>query len=130
MSHTTISTEGAPSAIGPYSQAVVAKPGTMLFVSGQIPFDPKTMKLIGEGIKEQTTQVLENVKAVVEAANCTLSHVVKTTIFLTNMEDFAEVNKIYEQYFGAFKPARATVEVSRLPKNVKVEIDAIAIFAE
>lgn len=128
MSNKIISTESAPSAIGPYSQAILANPGSMLFVSGQIPFVPSTMTLVGDGIKEQTTQVLENLQAVVQAAGCDLKNVVKTTIFLTDMGDFAEVNAIYEEYFGAFKPARATVQVSRLPKDVKVEIDAIAVF--
>jgi len=130
MSHTIISTEDAPAAIGPYSQGIVAEVSKMLFVSGQIPFDPKTMKLVSEDIGEQTKQVLENVQAVVRAAGCDLSQVVKTTIFLKDMNDFARVNEVYGQYFSDFKPARATVEVSRLPKDVKIEIDAIVVWGE
>lgn len=120
-----INTEKAPAAIGAYSQAMQV--GNMLFVSGQIPFDPKTMELVSEDVQEQTKQSLENLKAIIEEAGMTLEDVVKTTIFIKDMNEFALINEIYGNYFENNKPARACVEVARLPKDVKVEIDAIVV---
>ena len=120
-----ISTDKAPQAIGPYSQAIEAN--GFVFVSGQIPIDPKTGSLVGGGIREQVKQVMENGKAVLAAAGCGMVHVVKTTIYLRNIGDFAAVNEVYGAYFPAEPPARATVEVSRLPKEAEVEIDFIAV---
>ena len=119
-----IKTTQAPEAIGPYSQAVVA--GNLVFCSGQIPLDPATMNLIGQTAAEQTAQVLTNLSEVLKAADSGLEKVVKTTVFLSDMNDFAEMNKVYAKFFGDHKPARATVEVARLPKDVKVEIECIA----
>jgi len=120
-----IHTEKAPAALGPYSQAVEVN-GT-IFVSGQIPFVPETMSLISEDIQDQTKQSLENVKAILEAAGYTFKNVVKATVFIKNMEDFALMNEVYNEYLGNIKPARACVEVARLPKDVKVEIEVIAV---
>lgn len=119
-----ISTDGAPKAIGPYSQAIVS--GGFVFCSGQIPADPETGRLVVGGIESQTRQVLRNLAAVLEAAGGALSKVVKTTVYLSNMADFQGMNAEYERVFGVHMPARATVEVSRLPKDVRVEIDCIA----
>ncbi len=121
-----ISTENAPNAIGPYSQAV--KVGAMVFVSGQIPIDPKTGEFVSNDVTEQTQQVLKNLSAVLEAAGSNLSDVVKTTVFLADMNDFTAMNAVYGEYFTANKPARATVEAARLPRDAKVEIDCIAII--
>ncbi|NLK73124.1 MAG: RidA family protein [Clostridiales bacterium] len=118
-----IATPKAPAAVGPYSQGV--QTGNLLFVSGQIPINPET-GTIPEGIEAQTGQSLENIKAIIEAAGATLSQVVKCTVFLKDMNEFADMNKIYAEYFTEPYPARAAVEVSRLPKDVKVEIEAIA----
>ena len=118
-----IRTTQAPEAIGPYSQAVVA--GNLVFCSGQIPLDPATMTLVGQTAAEQTAQVLTNLSEVLKAADSGLEKVVKTTVFLSDMNDFAEMNEVYAKFFGDHKPARATVEVARLPKDVKVEIDCI-----
>ena len=120
-----IATTNAPGAIGPYSQAVKTA-GGMLFVSGQIPLVPATGAVVEGGIVEQTTQVLENLKAIITAAGYTLSDVVKTTVYITNMGDFGKVNEIYGKYFTENCPARVCVEVSKLPKDVLVEIDVIA----
>jgi len=120
-----IATSNAPGAIGPYSQAVRTA-GGMLFVSGQIPLVPATGAVVEGGIVEQTTQVLDNLKGIVDAAGYSLSDVVKTTVYITNMEDFGRVNEIYGKYFTENCPARVCVEVSRLPKNVLIEIDVIA----
>lgn len=120
-----IHTEKAPAALGPYSQAVEVN-GT-LFVSGQIPFVPETMALISEDIQDQTKQSLENVKAILEAAGYTFKNVIKATVFIKNMEDFALMNEVYNEYLGNIKPARACVEIARLPKDVKVEIEVIAV---
>lgn len=120
-----IHTEKAPAALGPYSQAVEVN-GT-LFVSGQIPFVPETMDLISEDIQDQTKQSLENVKAILEAAGYTFKNVIKATVFIKNMEDFALMNEVYNEYLGNIKPTRACVEVARLPKDVKVEIEVIAV---
>ena len=119
-----ISTDKAPGAIGPYSQAVRA--GDFLFCSGQIAIDPETGKLIEGDVAAQTRQVMENLRAVLEAAGMDFSHVVKTTIFLSSMDHFATVNEIYGSYFPSDPPARATVAVATLPKNVDVEIEVIA----
>lgn len=120
-----IETKNAPSAIGPYSQGVVA--GDTLYVSGQIPFDPVTMETVSEDVAKQTRQCLENLKGIIEAADFSLNQVVKCGIFLSNMDDFSAVNAVYAEYFDTHQPARFCVEVSRLPRDVKVEIDAIAV---
>lgn len=120
-----ISTNNAPQAIGPYSQAVIAN--NTLYVSGQIPVNPATGAIVSENVEEQTRQVMENVKAVVEAAGLTLAHVVKTTVFIKNMDDFGTINGIYSEYFKENCPARACVEVARLPKDVLIEMEAIAV---
>jgi 2-iminobutanoate/2-iminopropanoate deaminase len=120
-----ISTDKAPAAIGPYSQAIEAQ--GFVFVSGQIPLDPKTGALAAGGIREQTKQVMENGKAILAAAGCGMDRVVKATIYLKDMGDFAPVNEVYGSYFSSNPPARATVEVSRLPRDVAVEIDFIAM---
>ncbi len=127
MSKTIIKTNEAPSAIGPYSQAVQSAGGQMLFCSGQIPLDPATGKIIGDNATEQTKQVLKNLSAVIVAAGASLTDVVKTTIYVKSMDDFAAVNEVYGSFFVEPYPARATVEVARLPKDVLVEIDAVAI---
>ena len=121
-----IQTNNAPQAIGPYSQAVMAN-GT-LYVSGQIPVVPATGAIVSDTVEEQTRQVLENVKAVVEAAGLTLNDVVKTSVFIKNMDDFAVINEIYSEYFKENCPARACVEVARLPKDVLIEMEAIAVL--
>ena len=122
---TIISTSSAPAAIGPYSQAVRA--GDLLFVSGQIPLDPATGQLIPQDtIQAQTTRVLENLQAILAQAGATLDNVVKTTVFLKDMEDFVEMNRVYQSFFAADCPARSAVQVARLPKDVRVEIEAIA----
>lgn len=120
-----IHTEKAPAALGPYSQAIEAN--GMLFVSGQIPFVPETMTLVSDDVKVQTRQSLENVKAIVEAAGYSMKDVVKAGVFIKDMNDFAAINEIYNEYLGDVKPARACVEVARLPKDVKVEIEVIAV---
>lgn len=121
-----IRTDQAPSAIGPYSQAIKVTCGTLLFCSGQIPLDPKTMQVVGKTAGEQCQRVMDSITELLKAAGTDLSHVVKTTIFLTDMNDFGPVNEMYSTYFGMNPPARSTVEVSRLPKDVKVEIEVIA----
>jgi len=122
-----ISTENAPGAIGPYSQAI--KAGNMVFCSGQIPIDPATGEFVSHVVSEQTEQVLKNLTAVLEAAGTDLSGVVKTTVFLSDMNDFVEMNEVYARFFGENKPARATVQAARLPRDAKVEIDCIALIA-
>jgi 2-iminobutanoate/2-iminopropanoate deaminase len=122
---TVVSTTDAPQAIGPYSQAIVA--GDMVFCSGQIPLDPQNGQLIEGGIEEQTRRVLDNLRAVLQAAGSSLDRVVKTTIFLADMNDFSIVNMIYAEYFGNEPPARSTVQVARLPRDVQVEVEAIAL---
>ena len=119
-----IHTDSAPKAIGPYSQATAWN--GLVFCSGQIPLDPATGALIEGGIEEQTVRVLESLKAVLEAAGAGLDSVLKTTIYVKDLGDFGKVNEIYGRYFPSSPPARATVEVARLPRDVKVEIDAIA----
>lgn len=125
MEKKIINTKNAPQAIGPYSQAILVN--NMLFVSGQIPLDPITMELISEDVEKQTDQVLKNVTAILDEAGFTLSDVVKTTLFIKDMNDFGKINAVYGKYFSSHKPARACVEVSRLPKDVKVEMELIAI---
>ena len=126
MAKKAIATEQAPAAIGPYSQAV--RSGEMLYISGQIPLDPATGEVIEGNIQEQTRRVLENLKAILSEAGGDFENVVKTTVYISNMDEFLLINEVYASYFGDCPPARACVEVSRLPKNVGVEIDAIAVL--
>lgn len=121
----TIFAENAPNAIGPYSHAVRA--GGLLFLSGQIPLDPATNELVAGGVAEQTERVLENLKAILEVAESSLDRVVKTTVFLKNINDFAVMNEVYARYFPSDPPARSTVEVARLPQDARVEIDVVAL---
>lgn len=121
----TIYTEKAPKPIGPYSQAIVA--GDFIFTSGQIPIDPKTNQIVQGDIKEQTKQVLENLKAVLEAAGATFDDVVKVNVYMRDLNEFPAMNEVYSEYFKNSPPARTTVEVSRLPRDVKIEIDLIAV---
>lgn len=120
-----ISTKDAPAAIGPYNQAIEAN--GFVFVSGQIPLVPDTMELVEGGVVEQTHQVLKNLEAVLKQAGCSLENVVKTSCFLKSMNDFVAMNEVYAQYFKENQPARAAVEVARLPKDVMVEIEAVAV---
>ncbi len=131
MSRTIIQTNDAPAPVGPYNQAIAAS-GQMLFVSGQIALDPATGALVGEGdVVKQTAQVMANLQAVLQAGGSDFAQVVKTQVFLKDMNDFATVNGVYAQYFDeATAPARACVEVARLPKDVLVEIDCIALVVE
>lgn len=124
MDKTTFHTKDAPAAIGPYSQAV--KTGNLLFVSGQIPMDPETGTVIIGGIEAATHRVMKNIESILAAAGGNLNNVVKTTIFLKSMDDFAKINTVYASYFTGNFPARETVEVSRLPKDVEIEISVIA----
>lgn len=124
---TIISTNKAPSAIGPYSQGIVAS-GRMVFVSGQIPIDPATGSIAGGTIGIQARQSLANLKEVLAAAGARLENVVKTTVFLSDMNDFADMNAVYTEFFPENSPARSAVQVARLPKDVKVEIEAIAFI--
>jgi len=127
MNKQAISTTQAPSAIGPYSQAI--RSGNMLFVSGQIPIDPSTGQLIDDkSIQAQTRQVLQNLIAIVQAAGGSAQSIVKTTVFLNDMGDFAEMNAVYSGFFTSMPPARSTVEAARLPRDVSVEIDCIAVL--
>lgn len=121
-----VDTDKAPKAVGPYSQAIIAN--GFIFASGQIPIDPATGNLNTGSIAEQTTQVLKNLSAVMESQGASLNDVVKTTVYLKSMNDFQEMNQVYAEFFQQVKPARATVEVSRLPKDVSVEIEAIALY--
>ena len=127
MSKKIICTDKAPGAIGPYNQGIVA--GGFLFTSGQLPINPVT-GIVAPTIEEQTIQVLDNLKAIIEAAGCTLEKVVKCTVYLQNMNDFAVMNGIYATYFQNNSPARVCVEVSKMAKNALVEIDAIAFFKQ
>jgi 2-iminobutanoate/2-iminopropanoate deaminase len=124
-----VSTPDAPGAIGPYSQAIVAAPGSLVFLSGQVALDPKTGQLVGRSASEQAEQVMLNLVAVLRAAGCSFADVVKTTIFLADLADFAAVNEIYGRHLPpeVAKPARATVQVAGLPRGALVEIDAIAV---
>ena len=124
---TVISTPLGPSAIGPYSQAIRA--GNLLFVSGQIPIDPSTEKVIEDrNIRAQTRRVLLNLQGILQAGGASLADVVKTTVYLKDMNEFSEMNGAYAEFFHAYAPARATVEVSRLPRDVAVEIDCVAVI--
>jgi 2-iminobutanoate/2-iminopropanoate deaminase len=120
-----IATDRGPKAIGPYSQAI--KANGFVFISGQIPLDPRTQQLVEGDIAGQTERVLENLKGIVEAAGSSLARTVKTTVFLKDLGDFAAMNEVYGRYFPSSPPARATVEVSRLPRDVRVEIELIAL---
>lgn len=120
-----VQTENAPRAIGPYAQAVVA--GGFVFCSGQIPLDPQTGEFVAGGVAEQSEQVLRNLAAVLEAAGTSLKRVVKTTVFLADMDDFVAMNDVYGRYFTEHPPARATVQAARLPRDARVEIEAIAL---
>jgi 2-iminobutanoate/2-iminopropanoate deaminase len=124
MDKQIVKTEKAPKPVGPYSQAV--KAGDLVFIAGQVPIDPKTGTIIQGDIKEQTKRVLENIKAILEAANLSMDHVVKTTVFLKNMADFSKMNDVYATYFRSWPPARSTVPVGNLPLGAEVEIEAIA----
>jgi len=122
-----IKTDAAPGALGPYSQAIVA--GGMVYCAGQIPLDPTTGNIVSGGIAQQTEQVLKNLRAVLKAAGSDLDRAVKTTVFIKNMNDFGAMNEVYgrSEYFGAMPPARSTVEVARLPRDVLVEIEVVAL---
>jgi 2-iminobutanoate/2-iminopropanoate deaminase len=122
-----VSTDQAPKAIGPYSQAVIAN--GFVFLSGQIPLDPQTGELVAGDVAAQTERVLRNIKSVLEAAGSELAQVVKTTVFLKNMADFPRMNEVYGRFFPEEAPARSTVEAARLPRDVQVEIDCIAVLA-
>jgi len=120
-----VHTDNAPKAIGPYSQAI--KANGFVFASGQIPLDPATMQIVEGGIREQTERVMSNLEAVLQAAGSSLEGVVKTTVFLKDLTDFTEMNEVYGSFFKQTPPARSTVEVARLPRDVRVEIDVIAL---
>ncbi|HUI09737.1 MAG TPA: RidA family protein [Bacteroidota bacterium] len=126
MSKSVIATAGAPGAIGPYSQGTVA-PGGFVFTAGQIPLNPATGELVGGDIRVQTRQVLENLRAILEAGGSDLSSVVKTTVFLKDLSDFAAMNEIFAEFFPQAPPARSAVEVARLPRDVRIEIEAIGV---
>jgi 2-iminobutanoate/2-iminopropanoate deaminase len=123
--HGVIATDRAPAAIGPYSQAVRSR--DLVFCSGQIPLDPRTGQLVGGGIEAQTVRVLDNLAAVLAAADLKLGNVVKTTVFLVSMDDFPAMNEVYARYFDEAPPARSTIGVAALPKGARVEIEAIAV---
>jgi 2-iminobutanoate/2-iminopropanoate deaminase len=120
-----IQTDNAPNAIGPYSQAIRAN--GFVYASGQIPLDPTSMTIVEGGIREQTERVMNNLSAVLQAAGSSLDRVVKTTVFLADLADFADMNETYGRFFGEAPPARSTVQVSRLPRDVRIEIDVIAL---
>jgi len=128
MSRQIVLTKQAPAPIGPYSQGVRAQ-GTLLFTAGQVAIVPGTGEIVGGGIKEQTRQVLQNLKAILEAGGSSLGQVVKTTVFLKDMNEFAAMNEVYGEFFRASPPARTTVEVVRLPKDVRVEIEAVGLVS-
>ena len=125
MTRQAVQTDNAPKAIGPYEQAI--KVNGFLYTAGQIPIDPKTGNFVAGGIAAQTRQVLENLKAVLEAGGSSLDRVIKATVFLKNMEDFAAMNEVYGQYLGSAKPARSTVAVAELPRGALIEIDFVAL---
>ncbi len=126
MTRRIVATDRAPAAIGPYSQAVRFQ-GELIFTAGQIPLDPASGQIVGADVAAQTERVLQNLSAVLAAAGSSLDKVVKTTVFLKNMSDFADMNAVYGRYFTSNPPARSTVEVSRLPKDVLVEIECLAL---
>lgn len=119
-----VQTGGAPAAIGPYSQGM--RLGDLIFTAGQIPLDPGSMEIVGTDVAEQTERVLQNLRAILIEAGASLDTVLKTTVYLADMDDFAAMNEVYGRHFSSHKPARSTVEVARLPKDVRVEIDAVA----
>lgn len=123
-----VSTDAAPKAIGPYSQAVIHN--GIAYLSGQIPLDPATMQIVEGGIEEQTARVFENLKAVLEACGSSFDRVLKTTVFLKDMGEFPRMNEVYARYFPANPPARATVEAARLPRDVRVEVECIAAVGD
>ena len=127
MSRTVVKTDKAPAAIGPYSQGIVVEPNRLVFTAGQVAMDPETGDMIGSDIEAQTKQALENLKGVLEAAGSGLDSVVKTTVFLNDMNDFSRMNGVYETYFTKNPPARSAVEVARLPKDALVEIECVAL---
>jgi len=129
MPQTIVSTKNAPGAIGPYSQGIVTPQG-FVFTSGQIPIDPSSGAVVTGDIKVQTARVMENLKAVLAASGSSMERVVKTTVFLADMGEFAAMNEVYGGYFKSDPPARSTVQVSRLPKDVRIEIEAIGLVAE
>lgn len=125
----SVQTDRAPAAIGPYSQAIIAS--GLVFTAGQIPLDPATMQLTGgDDIAEQTDQVMQNLAAILESAGSSLGQVVKTTVFLKDMNDFGAMNEVYGRHFGSHRPARSTVQAAKLPKDVRVEIEAIGVVAQ
>jgi 2-iminobutanoate/2-iminopropanoate deaminase len=128
MAREVIQTDGAPAAIGPYSQAIVVPAGRMIFLSGQIPLDPQSGQVVEGDVSAQTERVMKNLEAVLQKAGATFADVVRCGIFLTDLGDFAKVNEVYGKRFPANPPARATVQVSALPRGVRVEIDAIAVL--
>lgn len=119
-----VSTDGAPKAIGPYSQAIDT--GSLVFLSGQIPLDPATGQMVAGGIAEQTERVIKNLEAVLKASGLTLNHVVRTTVFLADLGEFAAMNEVYARHFPKDPPARSTIQAAALPKGARIEIDAIA----
>jgi 2-iminobutanoate/2-iminopropanoate deaminase len=123
-----VATESAPAAIGPYSQAIAF--GDLVFTSGQIPIDPASGDLVGDGVRAQTERVLRNLDAVLVAAGSSRAAVLKTTVFLRDMEDFPAMNEVYENFFGSHRPARSTVQVARLPRDCAVEIECVAVRGE
>ncbi len=123
-----VHTDNAPAAIGPYSQAIVAN--GFVFTAGQVPFDPQTMQLVQGSIAEQTEQVMKNLQAILTQAGADLSSVVKTTVFLQDMNDFGAMNEVYARHFGDHKPARSTVQVARLPRDAAVEIECVAVLLD
>jgi 2-iminobutanoate/2-iminopropanoate deaminase len=127
MNRQTVLTKNAPAPIGPYSQAITAS-GKMIFTAGQIPIVPATGEIVAGDIKAQTKQAIENLKAILEAGGASLAGVIKTTVFIKDMNEFAAMNEVYGQFFGQSMPARSTVEVARLPKDVRVEIEAVALL--
>ncbi|MGH7505003.1 MAG: RidA family protein [Longimicrobiales bacterium] len=120
-----VHTADAPAAIGPYSQAIIA--GNLVYTAGQIALDPRSMEMVNGTVGEQTDRVFRNLRAVLEASGCSLDAVVKTTVFLADMNDFTAVNEVYAQHFGDHKPARSTVQAARLPKDARVEIEVVAV---
>jgi 2-iminobutanoate/2-iminopropanoate deaminase len=125
MARETITTDKAPKAIGPYTQAIVAN--GLVYTAGQIPLDPQTGNIVEGGITEQTRRVMENLNAVLQAAGSSMNQVVKATVFLTNIGDFSAMNEVYAEYLGKTKPARSTVAVAQLPRNALIEIDLVAL---
>lgn len=123
-----VTTNDAPAAIGPYSQAV--RYGNLLYTAGQIPLDPQSGQITGSNVSEQTRQVLLNLSAVLKAGSSSIEHVIKTTVYLTDMSNFGEMNAVYEQFFGSSRPARSTVAVAGLPRNALVEIECVAAVDE